>query len=124
MKSISLTGVGIAGAIASINAHFNEQIENVKKRHGRAAPELGPNAFEFPISRDFEGPDETFVIIEIVNVEPEDKSVGYRGLIEIEAYTEDGKSMKLTDLEYERAIERAVEHLAKANKEVWNDRRD
>lgn len=78
------------------------------------------------ISDDFEG-DERDIMIEIVGVEGEDKSVGYHGNIEIEAYEvsgdDNGKSVKLTPLQYDRAISLAQDHMAKAENDYQESRR-
>lgn len=69
------------------------------------------NCFAFEVSRDLEGAETFEIVVEITNVEPPDKSVGWGGLIEIESYTMDGRTFELTRLEHERAIEEAISYM-------------
>lgn len=74
------------------------------------------NCFGWGVCRDFQD-DEIPVVIEIVDVDLPDPSVGYGGNIEIEAYYEDGKSCQLTPLEHDRAIELACDHMEQGKKD-------
>lgn len=92
-----------------------------------AAPKTADdaNCFAVDVSRDLEGAETFEVICEVVNVELPDPAVGITAsLIEIEAYTMDGRSFDLTELERERAIEEAGKNMERWAEEAENDARD
>lgn len=59
MHKISLTGLGIAGAIQAINQHFSEQIAKAKK------PKPSYPDFPYTIDRSLEGQGEIELAIEV-----------------------------------------------------------
>lgn len=83
------------------------------------------NCFAFSVSRDMEGAETFEVICEITDWEPPDPAVGIFGpTFHVDAYTLDGRSFTLTDLEYDRAVEEAVENMERWAEEAENDARD
>lgn len=63
------------------------------------------------------------LVVEIVNVELPDRSVGFRGNIEIEAYEPDGTNVQLAPLDYDRAINEAGDYMDRKQEESERDSR-
>lgn len=113
MKTISLTGLGIAGAIQAIQKHMDEQIEKAKK------PKSSEPDFPYTIDRTLDGQGELELAIEVKHYhapgdnkyldsrDPQYDSgwVVFGDAIEVAT----GKTIELTPAEWE-AIER----------EFWN----
>lgn len=83
------------------------------------------NCFALDVSRDMEGAETFEVICEITNWQPSDPAVGIFGpTFDIDAYTMDGQSFQLTELEHDRAFEQACDNLERWAEEAENDARD
>lgn len=79
------------------------------------------NCFALEVERDLR---DVEIIIEIVNIEPPEPEVGFRGTVEIEAYSSDGTSFTLTPSEYERALNTAIANLERDDEAFENERMD
>lgn len=79
------------------------------------------NCFAFEVERDFMDYE---IIIEIVNIEPPEPEVGFRGTVEIEAYNSDGTSFVLTPSEHERALDAAITNLERDDEDFENELMD
>lgn len=122
MKTITLTQLGIAGAIQAISKHFDEQIAKAGKPK-RRNPDR--EAISMLVSRDFQ---EIELALEILDYRPaEQGGMADERLpesVELEAFTLNGREFHLTETERERATELALDHIHRQQVDAEESRLD